>query len=373
MFGIDPEKGINKNYGIEGIDENEERKTAEQMMESQNFSETADAEDDEDLDTLYASLEESGKEITEMIPAEELEEITDDVEKLTTPDDIEKALAQEGLAVDDPVRMYLKEIGRIPLLSTEREMELAVRMYNGDEEAKNELVESNLRLVVSIAKRYVGKGMFFLDLIQEGNLGLMKAVEKFDYTKGYKFSTYATWWIRQAISRAIADQSRTIRIPVHMVETIHKVSRSQRQLLQQFGREATTEEIAADIGMSPAKVREVMKISQDPVSLETPIGEADDSHLGDFIPDDENMSPEEAASYQLLREQINEVLSTLTPREEKVIRLRFGLDDGVSKTLEEVGKEFDITRERIRQIEAKALRKIKQNHSKSKRLMDYME
>ena len=269
--------------------------------------------------------------------------------------------------------MYLKEIGRIPLLSTEREMELAVRMYNGDEEAKNELVESNLRLVVSIAKRYVGKGMFFLDLIQEGNLGLMKAVEKFDYTKGYKFSTYATWWIRQAISRAIADQSRTIRIPVHMVETIHKVSRSQRQLLQQFGREATTEEIAADIGMSPAKVREVMKISQDPVSLETPIGEADDSHLGDFIPDDENMSPEEAASYQLLREQINEVLSTLTPREEKVIRLRFGLDDGVSKTLEEVGKEFDITRERIRQIEAKALRKIKQNHSKSKRLMDYME
>jgi len=370
MFGIDPEKGINKTYGIEGIDENEEQKKAASMMESQTLS---DFDDDENLDTLYASLEDSGKEITDLIPPEELEEIEDDVEKLTTPADLEKALAQEGLAVDDPVRMYLKEIGQIPLLSIERETELAIRMYDGDELAKNELVESNLRLVVSIAKRYVGKGMFFLDLIQEGNLGLMKAVEKFDYTKGYKFSTYATWWIRQAISRAIADQSRTIRIPVHMVETIHRVSRSQRQLLQQLGREATIDEIAADIGMSPAKVQEVMKISQDPVSLETPIGEADDSHLGDFIPDEENMSPEDAASYQLLREQINEVLSTLTPREEKVIRLRFGLDDGVTKTLEEVGREFDITRERIRQIEAKALRKMKQNHSRSKKLKDYIE
>ena len=375
MFGIDPEKRNNKPYGMESSEETEEMKASERLMDAldiDDISETAAVADD--INGLYASLEDSAEEIPTAVSADELEEINDDVERLVTSDDLEKALAQEGLAVDDPVRMYLKEIGQIPLLSMEREMELAVRMYNGDESAKNELVEANLRLVVSIAKRYVGKGMFFLDLIQEGNLGLIKAVDKFDYTKGYKFSTYATWWIRQAISRAIADQSRTIRIPVHMVETIHKVTRSQRELLQKLGREATIEEIAQDIGMSAAKVQEAMKISQDPVSLETPIGEADDSHLGDFIPDDENMSPEEAASYQLLREQINEVLfSTLTPREEKVIRLRFGLDDGVPKTLEEVGQEFGITRERIRQIESKAIRKITKNHSRSKKLEGFIE
>ena len=326
---------------------------------------------DDGIDELYDPID-TGESLTGTLTPEELDEINSEVERLETADDIEKALSQEGLAVDDPVRMYLKEIGAIPLLTAERETELAMRMSEGDTTAKNELVESNLRLVVSIAKRYVGKGMFFLDLIQEGNLGLMKAAEKFDYSKGYKFSTYATWWIRQAISRAIADQSSTIRIPVHMVETIHKVSRSQRELLQQYGREATTEEIAADIGMTPEKVREIMKISQDPVSLETPIGEADYSHLGDFIPDDDNPTPEEAASYQLLREQLNEVLHTLSPREEKVLKLRFGLEDGRTRTLEEVGQEFQITRERIRQIEAKALRKIR-HPSRSKRLKDFLE
>jgi len=268
--------------------------------------------------------------------------------------------------------MYLKEIGKVPLLDAEREMLLAKKMAEGDEEAKNELVEANLRLVVSIAKRYVGKGMFFLDLIQEGNLGLMKAVDKFDYEKGYKFSTYATWWIRQAITRAIADQARTIRIPVHMVETIHKVSRYSRQLLQELGHEATAEEIGEKMGMSADKVREIMKVAQDPVSLETPIGEEEDSHLGDFIPDDDSPAPAEAASYTLLREQLNEVLHTLTPREEHVLKLRFGLEDGRSRTLEEVGKEFNITRERIRQIEAKALRKLR-HPSRSKRLRDYLD
>ncbi len=281
-------------------------------------------------------------------------------------------LAQEGLAIDDPVRMYLKEIGKVPLLDADKELELAKKMSEGDEKAKQKLVESNLRLVVSIAKRYVGRGMFFLDLIQEGNLGLMKAVEKFDYRKGYKFSTYATWWIRQAITRAIADQARTIRIPVHMVETIHKVTRVQRRLLQELGREATPEEIGEALGMTPEKVREIMKISQDPVSLEMPIGEEEDSHLGDFIQDNDSPAPAEVASYTLLREQLCEVLKTLTPREEQVLKLRFGLDDGRTRTLEEVGRVFNITRERIRQIEAKALRKLR-HPSRSKRLKDYLD
>ena len=277
----------------------------------------------------------------------------------------------EGISVDDPVRMYLREIGKIPLLSYDKELELAKRILEGDEEAKQELAEANLRLVVSIAKKYVGRGMLFLDLIQEGNMGLIKAVEKFDYTKGFKFSTYATWWIRQAITRAIADQARTIRIPVHMVETINRLIRTSRHLLQQYGREPTPEEIAAEMEMPVEKVMEIQKIAQDPVSLETPIGEEDDSHLGDFIQDEDSPAPQDAASYTLLREQLEEVMSTLTPREAKVLRLRFGLDDGKARTLEEVGKEFDVTRERIRQIEAKALRKLR-HPSRSKKLRDYM-
>ena len=277
----------------------------------------------------------------------------------------------EGISVDDPVRMYLREIGKIPLLSYDKELELAKRILQGDEEAKQELAEANLRLVVSIAKKYVGRGMLFLDLIQEGNMGLIKAVEKFDYTKGFKFSTYATWWIRQAITRAIADQARTIRIPVHMVETINRLIRTSRHLLQQYGREPTPEEIAAEMEMPVEKVMEIQKIAQDPVSLETPIGEEDDSHLGDFIQDEDSPAPQDADSYTLLREQLEEVMSTLTPREAKVLRLRFGLDDGKARTLEEVGKEFDVTRERIRQIEAKALRKLR-HPSRSKKLRDYM-
>ncbi|MBR4960918.1 MAG: RNA polymerase sigma factor RpoD [Clostridia bacterium] len=306
------------------------------------------------------------------IDPEEIEEIRSEAESFRSADDMVKALAQEGMAVDDPVRMYLKEIGQIPLITQEQEVELAERILKGDEDAKCRLVEANLRLVVSIAKRYVGKGMFFLDLIQEGNLGLMKAAEKFDCTMGYKFSTYATWWIRQAISRAIDDQARTIRIPVHMVETMHKVARSQRQLQQTLGREPTFAEIGQDIGISAARVGEILKIAQDPVSLETPVGEADESHLGDFIPDDDSMTPSDAAAYQMLREQLSEVLHTLTPREEMVIRLRYGLDDGRSRTLEEVGQQFQITRERIRQIESKALRKIK-HPSRAKYLKDYLE
>ena len=277
----------------------------------------------------------------------------------------------EGISVDDPVRMYLREIGKIPLLSYEKELELAKRILNNDEEAKQELAEANLRLVVSIAKKYVGRGMLFLDLIQEGNMGLIKAVEKFDYTKGFKFSTYATWWIRQAITRAIADQARTIRIPVHMVETINRLIRTSRHLLQQLGREPTPEEIAKEMDMSVEKVMEIQKIAQDPVSLETPIGEEDDSHLGDFIQDEDSPAPHDAASYTLLREQLEEVMNTLTPREAKVLKLRFGLEDGKARTLEEVGKEFDVTRERIRQIEAKALRKLR-HPSRSKKLRDYM-
>ena len=278
----------------------------------------------------------------------------------------------EGVSIEDPVRMYLKEIGKVPLLSAEREIELAQRMEEGDEEAKKELAEANLRLVVSIAKRYVGRGMLFLDLIQEGNLGLIKAVEKFDYTKGYKFSTYATWWIRQAITRAIADQARTIRIPVHMVETINKLIRVSRQLLQELGREPLPEEIAKEMDMPVERVREILKISQEPVSLETPIGEEEDSHLGDFIQDDNVPVPAEAAAQTLLKEQLDEVLDTLTEREQKVLRLRFGMNDGRARTLEEVGREFDVTRERIRQIEAKALRKLR-HPSRSKKLKDYLE
>ena len=278
----------------------------------------------------------------------------------------------EGISIDDPVRMYLKEIGKVPLLTAEEEIELAKRMEEGDEEAKHRLSEANLRLVVSIAKRYVGRGMLFLDLIQEGNLGLIKAVDKFDYRKGYKFSTYATWWIRQAITRAIADQARTIRIPVHMVETINKLIRVSRQLLQEYGREPLPEEIAEEMGISEEKVREIIKIAQEPVSLETPIGEEEDSHLGDFLPDDEAPAPADAAAFTLLKEQLMSVLSTLTPREEMVLKLRFGLEDGRQRTLEEVGKEFKVTRERIRQIEAKALRKLR-HPSRSRKLKDSLD
>ncbi|WP_281391295.1 RNA polymerase sigma factor RpoD [Alkalicella caledoniensis] len=305
-------------------------------------------------------------EVLEIDSDSESEEDSEDVDL-----DIDISLP-EGISVNDPVRMYLKEIGRVPLLSATEEVNLAKRMENGDEEAKRRLVEANLRLVVSIAKRYVGRGMLFLDLIQEGNLGLIKAVEKFDYTKGYKFSTYATWWIRQAITRAIADQARTIRIPVHMVETINKLIRVSRQLVQELGREPLPEEIAKHMDMSPERVREILKIAQEPVSLETPIGEEDDSHLGDFIEDQDAKAPAEAAAFELLREQLVDVLDTLTERERKVLRLRFGLDDGRPRTLEEVGQVFGVTRERIRQIEAKALRKLR-HPSRSKRLKDYLE
>ena len=329
--------------------------------------------DIEQMEKIYESLESNGVHIGESGEAQPFSDNSDlESDAFSNTEDVEKLLAQEGLAIDDPVRMYLKEIGKIPLLNSEREMYLAERIALGDKQAKDELVEANLRLVVSIAKRHVGKGMYFLDLIQEGNLGLMKAVEKFDYHKGYKFSTYATWWIRQAITRAIADQARTIRIPVHMVETIHKVSRTARQLLQELGREPTSEEIAEKIGMSTEKVREIMKIAQDPVSLETPIGEEEDSHLGDFVEDNDSPAPADTASYALLREQLCSVLRTLTPREEQVLKLRFGLEDGRARTLEEVGKEFNITRERIRQIEAKALRKLR-HPSRSKLLRDYLE
>ena len=326
--------------------------------------------DIDSLDKLYESLEDSGIPLPEL-SGTEMSEIENEVEQFGNSENMQRILEQEGL-VDDPVRLYLKEIGRVPLLTSDREHELAERMAEGDIEAKKALVEANLRLVVSIAKRYVGRGMFFLDLIQEGNLGLMKAVDKFDYTKGYKFSTYATWWLRQAITRAIADQARTIRIPVHMVETIHKVSRYSRQLLQEYGREATAEEIGEKMGMSAEKVREIMKIAQDPVSLETPIGEEEDSHLGDFIQDEDTPAPADAASQTILREVIERELHTLTPREEHVIKLRFGLYDGRTRTLEEVGKEFDITRERIRQIEAKALRKLR-HPSRARHLKGFLD
>ena len=320
--------------------------------------------DPEQIEKIYESIENMGIEIVGDME-QELEEIQ------LEPEDLDLSIP-EGISLDDPVRMYLKEIGKVELLSPDEETELAQRMAEGDEAAKKRLAEANLRLVVSIAKRYVGRGMLFLDLIQEGNLGLIKAVEKFDYRKGYKFSTYATRWIRQAITRAIADQARTIRIPVHMVETINKLIRVSRHLLQELGREPTAEEISKEMNMSLDKVREIMKIAQEPVSLETPIGEEEDSHLGDFIPDDDAPAPSEAASFLLLKEQLVDVLNTLTSREEKVLRLRFGLDDGRARTLEEVGKEFNVTRERIRQIEAKALRKLR-HPTRSKKLKDYLD
>ena len=341
------------------------------------------------IDDMYEKIMNMGIEIeSEMeirnddndIEPDEAELLNLDVDEIEHDDDMViedgsvdlEASLPKGITVDDPVRMYLKEIGKVPLLSADEEIELAKKMEKGDEEAKKKLCEANLRLVVSIAKRYVGRGMLFLDLIQEGNLGLIKAVDKFDWRKGYKFSTYATWWIRQAITRSIADQARTIRIPVHMVETINKLIRVSRQLLQEYGREPSPEEIAAEMDISEEKVREILKIAQEPVSLETPIGEEEDSHLGDFIPDEEVPAPAEAAAFSMLKEQLVEVLDTLTEREQKVLKLRFGLEDGRARTLEEVGKQFDVTRERIRQIEAKALRKLR-HPSRSKKLKDYLE
>lgn len=334
------------------------------------------------IDEIYESLAALGIEVVpeaseeEALPEDDID-IEDDAGEDSEEDageanEIADIAVPDGVRLDDPVRMYLKEIGRVPLLSSEEEVQLAKRMEQGDEDAKKRLVEANLRLVVSIAKRYVGRGMQFLDLIQEGNLGLIKAVEKFDYLKGFKFSTYATWWIRQAITRAIADQARTIRIPVHMVETINKLIRVSRQLLQELGREPSPEEVAAQMDIPVERVHEILKIAQEPVSLETPIGEEEDSHLGDFIPDEDAMAPADAAAYVLLREQLDDVLGTLTDREQKVLRLRFGLEDGRARTLEEVGQEFGVTRERIRQIEAKALRKLR-HPSRSKRLKDFLE
>ena len=350
------------------------------------YSAIADVLDQTDLDKnqvddIYETLMSKGIEIVSEAEPDDFDIIMDEAHDVEPDDDLMidesgeidlEATLPKGIAVDDPVRMYLKEIGKVPLLSADEEIELAKRMEEGDESAKKRLCEANLRLVVSIAKRYVGRGMLFLDLIQEGNLGLIKAVDKFDYTKGYKFSTYATWWIRQAITRSIADQARTIRIPVHMVETINKLIRVSRQLLQTYGREPSPEEIAVEMGISVDKVREIQKIAQEPVSLETPIGEEEDSHLGDFIPDEDVPAPAEAAAFSMLKEQLVEVLDTLTEREQKVLKLRFGLEDGRARTLEEVGKEFDVTRERIRQIEAKALRKLR-HPSRSKKLKDYLE
>ncbi len=341
--------------------------------------------DADQMEKVFDYLEKSGIDVLRLSDmSEDIDAAADDKLLILDDDDIDLSEEEEidmenidlsvpeGVSIEDPVRMYLKEIGKVPLLSAEEEISLAQRMENGDEEAKKRLAEANLRLVVSIAKRYVGRGMLFLDLIQEGNLGLIKAVEKFDYRKGYKFSTYATWWIRQAITRAIADQARTIRIPVHMVETINKLIRVSRQLLQELGREPTPEEIAEEMHMSVERVREILKISQEPVSLETPIGEEEDSHLGDFIQDDNVPVPADAAAFTMLKEQLEEVLGTLTEREQKVLRLRFGLDDGRARTLEEVGKEFNVTRERIRQIEAKALRKLR-HPSRSRKLKDFLD
>ncbi|HBU12977.1 MAG TPA: RNA polymerase sigma factor RpoD [Clostridiales bacterium] len=337
------------------------------------YQEIVDSLDDvqlrpEQIEKLYETLEDLNVDVIDEEIEKEVAKTEDDAEPEQTFD----LTMPENINIDDPVRMYLKEIGKVPLLTATEEVELAKRMAEGDADAKQKLAEANLRLVVSIAKRYVGRGMLFLDLIQEGNLGLIKAVEKFDYQKGYKFSTYATWWIRQAITRAIADQARTIRIPVHMVETINKLIRVSRQLLQQYGRDPLPEELAKEMDISEEKVREILKIAQEPVSLETPIGEEEDSHLGDFIPDDDAPAPAEAAAFTLLKEQLMDVLDTLTPREEKVLKLRFGLEDGRARTLEEVGREFQVTRERIRQIEAKALRKLR-HPSRSKKLRDFLE
>ena len=388
------EENLEEVKKINEIKEEKETKTVEKKAKE------TDKTDKEKINNIIQEAKQSGKmtysdlasKLNDVNP-EKMDEVFDEFEKDgidLLPDDFDEEpdiedlkeveelkldeitdTSFEGISVDDPVRMYLREIGKIPLLTFDEELDLAKRILEGDEDAKQKLAESNLRLVVSIAKKYVGRGMLFLDLIQEGNMGLIKAVEKFDYTKGFKFSTYATWWIRQAITRAIADQARTIRIPVHMVETINRLIRTSRHLLQQLGREPTPEEIAKEMDMSVEKVMEIQKIAQDPVSLETPIGEEDDSHLGDFIQDEDSPAPHDAASYTLLREQLEEVMSTLTPREAKVLKLRFGLEDGKARTLEEVGKEFDVTRERIRQIEAKALRKLR-HPSRSKKLRDYM-
>ena len=390
-----------KEENLEEVKKVEEvKETKETKAKTKKESENKEKTDKEKINNIIKEAKENGKmtysdlatKLNEVNP-EKMDEVFDEFEKGgidLLPDDFDEEpniedlkeveelkldeitdTSYEGISVDDPVRMYLREIGKIPLLTFDEELELAKRILEGDEEAKQKLAESNLRLVVSIAKKYVGRGMLFLDLIQEGNMGLIKAVEKFDYTKGFKFSTYATWWIRQAITRAIADQARTIRIPVHMVETINKLIRTSRNLLQQMGREPTPEEIAKEMEIPVEKVVEIQKIAQDPVSLETPIGEEEDSHLGDFIQDEDSPAPHDAASYTLLKEQLEEVMNTLTPREAKVLKLRFGLEDGKSRTLEEVGKEFNVTRERIRQIEAKALRKLR-HPSRSKKLRDYM-
>ena len=379
---FDKEKFMEKIKGLVAL-----AKKKKNMLEYQEISDYfSDMPlDAEQMEKVFDYLEKSGIDVLRLSDmSEDIDASADDKLLLLDDDDIDLSEEEEidmenidlsvpeGVSIEDPVRMYLKEIGKVPLLSAEEEISLAKRMENGDEEAKKRLAEANLRLVVSIAKRYVGRGMLFLDLIQEGNLGLIKAVEKFDYRKGYKFYTYATWWIRQAITRAIADQARTIRIPVHMVETINKLIRVSRQLLQELGREPTPEEIAEEMHMSVERVREILKISQEPVSLETPIGEEEDSHLGDFIQDDNVPVPADAAAFTMLKEQLEEVLGTLTEREQKVLRLRFGLDDGRARTLEEVGKEFNVTRERIRQIEAKALRKLR-HPSRSRKLKDFLD
>ena len=365
----EPEKKADDSNEKEQVMENIQKAKKSGKITYGELASELDEANPEQIDKVFDAFESLGVDILKDDDEEPNFEDLEDVEEIKL-EEID-VMNIDGVSTDDPVRMYLREIGRIPLLTYEEELELAQKILKGDEEAKQKLAESNLRLVVSIAKKYVGRGMLFLDIIQEGNMGLIKAVDKFDYTKGFKFSTYATWWIRQAITRAIADQARTIRIPVHMVETINKLIRTSRHLLQQLGREPTPDEIAKEMELPVEKVMEIQKIAQDPVSLETPIGEEDDSHLGDFIPDDDSPAPQDSAAYTLLKEQLEEVMNTLTPREAKVLKLRFGLEDGKARTLEEVGKEFQVTRERIRQIEAKALRKLR-HPSRSKKLRDYM-